>query len=119
MLASCFGEVMVRAEEWRELCVLMAANSFVHQRKGLGQSSRYTQYTMRCVLYMLVAFSLRHSIGRQGLRSSTRNLNAPKPSGLRSSIYCSTPFRALADAFLSALSGTLPPKCGCPAISYQ
>jgi hypothetical protein len=78
------------------------------------------QHGIRCVLYMLVAFSLRRgNLGRRNLRTPPANPNSPHSSRLRFSGYNGAAFRSNMRKRLSSLSIALPHKRGCLAITYM
>src|SRR5438270_11663671 len=74
--------------ELRRVCLLAAASNLAQHANRGKPDSRRMQYGMRCVLYMLVAFSLRRrNLGRRDLRIAPANPNSPNSSRLRFSGY--------------------------------
>ncbi len=116
-----FRADMLTVQELRQICLLAAAGGLVRRnRAGQGRSLRKTHHSMRCVLYMLVAFSLRRrNLGRRDLRSVTENPNSPNSARLRFSNCGATAFRSRMRARLSSIHPILFHKQGCLAITYM
>src|SRR5438067_7896319 len=111
---------MAGAEELRHLCLLAAANGLAQDSHKRANSSRRVRYSMRCVLYMLVAFSLRRrNLARRDLRTPPSNPNVPNSSRLRFSGYIAAAFRAKMRSRLASFPSVLPHKQGCLAITYM
>jgi len=79
------------------------------------------QHGVRCVLYMLLAFSLRRrNLGRRDLRIAPANPNTPHSSRLRFSGYNgAAAFHARMRKRLASLFPSLPLKRGRLAITYM
>jgi len=112
---------MGETQDLRRICLLAAASSLAQHNKGNNPSSRRIQYEVRCVVYMLVAFSLRRrNLGRRDLRTPTANPNSPNSSRLRfSGNTGAAAFRARMRKRLASLFISLPHKRGCLAIDYM
>src|SRR5438477_5945761 len=112
---------MEETQDLRRLCLLAAASHLASQASTDKPDARQVQQTMRCVLYMLVAFSLRRrNLGRRDLRTAPANPNSPNSSRLRFSGYNgAAAFRARMRKRLASLFITLPHKRGCLAITYM
>ena len=75
---------------------------------------------MRCVIYMLVAFSLRRrNVGRRNLRVVNDNPNTPNSSRLRFGAYIAATFRSKMRARLWSIGPAIPHRQGCLAITYM
>src|SRR5436853_149333 len=65
---------MEETQDLRRLCLLAAASHLASQASTDKPDARQLQQTTRCVLYMLVAFSLRRrNLGRRDLRTTPAN----------------------------------------------
>ena len=86
----------------------------------MGYGPRRVHANIRCVIFMLVAFSLRRrNLGRRNLRVGTDNPNSPNSSRLRYSASDATTFRSKMRARLSSVRPALLHKQGCLAITYM
>jgi hypothetical protein len=118
---------MDETQDLRRLCLLAAAGNLAYQANIDKAGVQDVQQSMRCVLYMLVAFSLRRrNLGRRDLRTDPANPNrrgVPRsytnPSRLRFSVPNWAAFRARMRKRLASLFIALPHKRGCPAITYM
>src|SRR5437868_6261394 len=112
---------MAEAQELQRICLLGAASSMAKQANRNNTGTRRLQHSARCVLYILIAFSLRRrNLGRRDLRTSPDNPNSPNSSRLRFSGYNgAAAFRARMRKRLASLSIALPHKRGCLAITYM
>jgi hypothetical protein len=111
---------MLTEQELRQLCLLAAAGGLAGNNSVEGFNPRRVHTTMRCVLYMLVAFSLRRrNLGRRNLRTGTDNPNSPNSSRLRYSAYGAATFRSKIRSRLSSVRPALLHKQGCLAITYM
>src|SRR5262245_59431321 len=111
---------MLTAPELRQLCLLAAAGGFARNKPVVGYGPRRIHTSIRCVIYMVVAFSLRRrNLGRRNLRVGTDNPNSPNSSRLRFSSYSAAAFRSKLRARLSSLRPALLHKQGCLAITYM
>jgi len=80
-----------------------------HQTSGQTRGTRQMKSSMRCVLYMLLAFSLRRrNLARRALRTGTSNPNTPRSSRLRYGHTEVRAFRSRMRARLSSLIQILP-----------
>ena len=112
---------MATVQELRYLCLLAAASGLAQTKSGRSHNpGRVHRNSMRCVLYMVLAFSLRRGHkGRRNLRTAPANPNAPQSSRLRYSSYLGTAFRARLRSTVVHFRPNLPHKRGCLAITYM
>src|SRR6266511_3011544 len=89
---------MEETRDLRRLCLLAAASNLASQANRDQADPREVQQSMRCVLYMLVAFSLRRrNLGRRDLRTPPANpygRGRPRPYANPSRLRFSGPERA-------------------------
>jgi len=114
--------MMATGHELRHLCLLAAAGRLAYYpAKDDAASSRYVRDNVRCVLYLIVAFSLRRqNLGRRNLRPSPNNPNSPNSSRLRYLAYnASRTFRSKIKARLSSLNLSFLRMKGCQALPYM
>jgi hypothetical protein len=75
---------MLSDQQLRELCLLAAAGGLAQTRKMRGFNPFRLQRTLRCVLYLLVAFSLRRQNPcRRDARSAPDNPNPSTATALK------------------------------------
>ena len=76
-----------------------------HHTTGHKNGTRQVKSSMRCVLYMVLALSLRRrNLARRALRTGTSNPNTPRSSRLR---YGHTEVRAVRSRMRSRLSSLI------------
>ena len=110
---------MRRAYDLRYLCLLAAASGFADSKLNRGRKLRPFSASMRCVIYMLIAFSLRRrNIGRRNLRAAPQNPNTPNSSRLRYE-FAALAFRRRLRSTFNPFFSSLPHKLGALAITYM
>ena len=111
---------MESTHELRYLCLLAAASGLAYNRIDRVSSPRRMQASLRCVLYMVVAISMRRrNVGRRNLRTAPDNPNTPNSSRLRFVSYSASAFRCrMRIAFTRAIFPSLD-KRGAPSITYM
>lgn len=113
--------MMVTVDELRELCLFATAGHLAYSPSKYGAfSSRQVRNNMRCVLYLLVAFSLRRQkLGRRNLRPAPNNPNSENSPRLRSAAFASRTFRSKMSALMASLSLAFPHTRGYRSITYM
>jgi len=111
---------MLTSQDLRQLCLLAAASGLAKNKPFGDYGPRRMHTSMKCVVYMLVAFSMRRrNVGRRNLRVGTDNPNSPQSSRLRYFGYSAAAFRSKMRARLSSVRPALLHKQGCLAITYM